>query len=197
MENIRTIFTNDYCETHSDEAIAKKQIQWYEDFGEVIDEEKASMLIDDDLDVWFEDELHELNGFFNGEYHSYLAIGNVGRWNGTFAAGTIFGCDEFESTFYEMLRDCDEFTISDVNGNLRIEGVHHDGRVSFEIKGITDKGEAYYDRWSENWNDQRTESEIHQKMWNDSHYTHVLHFADKVYGKITKHKQKKSVPVMA
>lgn len=197
MENKRIIFTNDYCETHSDEAIAEKQVQWYEEYGEVINEEKALELIDDDLEMWFEDELHELKAFFGGEYYHYLAIGSVGRWNGTFAAGTIFGCDEFESVLWKMLRDCMEYTIKDVNGILQIESAHHDGCVSFEIKGITDKGEAYYDRWSENWNDQRTESEIHQKMWNDSHYTHVLHFADKVYGKITKHKQKKSVPAMA
>ena len=198
MENIRTIFTNDYCETHSDEAIAEKQVQWYEEYGEVIDEEKAAEYLMEDTNFWFEDELHMIEDFIkNSEYSEFLAVGSVGRWNGTFAGGKVFHWDHFTNTLWDILTDCDEFTISDVNGILRIEGAHHDGRVSFDIKGITTRGEAYYSNWEENWNDQRTEREVHERMWNDSHYTHVLHFADKVYGKITKYKQKKSVPVMA
>ena len=195
----RIIYTNDYCETHSDEEIARTISNHYEDFGEFITEDAANEIIDDNLSIWWEDELSELENFFahTSEYNYFLTVGTVGRWNGTFAGGDIFRHDEFKKTLYSMLKDCDEVTIKDVDGILNISGIHHDGRISFDIKGITDRGCAYYDRWSENWSDKRTEQEVHEKMWNDSHYTHVLHFADKVYGKITKHKQKKSVPVMA
>lgn len=198
MENKRIIFTNDYCEICTDEAIAEKQCEYFEESGELISEEKAAEWLMEDNNFWFEDELHMIEDFIkNSEYSEFLAVGSVGRWNGTFAGGKVFHWDHFTDTMWDILTDCDEFTISDVNGILRIEGIHHDGGVSFDIKGITKRGYEYYSNWEENWNDKRTEQEVHEKMWNDSHYTHVLHFADKVYGKITKHKQKKSVPVMA
>lgn len=118
----------------------------------------------------------ELKNLF--EDKKLLVCGNVGRWNGNFAAGKVIEYDEL----YKCWRDCDYMEIYDENGHFYIKSSHHDGTNLFEVKILTDKGADYFYKWEYNWNDRRTEQEIHQTLWNNSHYTHIPHFARNVYG---------------
>ena len=129
-----------------------------------------------DAEYW-EDEKGNLREIFdNGKF---LAVGTCGRWNGNFAGGFIF--DSFAGLMSHF-SDCDYIKLRDENGHFYIQGSHHDGTHSVEIKRITQKGNDYYENWNFNWGDKRTEREVHTKMFSDSHYTNLINFAHDVYG---------------
>lgn len=127
-------------------------------------------------DIYFDDAMEEIKAFF--ENKMLLVCGNVGRWNGNFSAGKVIDVDEL----YKCWNDCDYISIYDDNGHLFIESVHHDGTNYYEVKILTDKGYDRYTRWYDDWNTPLSEEEIHEKLWNDAHYTHIPHFAKMVYG---------------
>lgn len=71
-----------------------------------------------------------------------LLVGTCGRWNGPARGG------KFILTFNDLraaLQHLDYIKIIDRNGHLYIEGCHHDGSDSYEIKQLTAKGYAYAD----------------------------------------------------
>lgn len=109
----------------------------------------------------------ELRPIFNGKY---LAVGTCGRWNGTFAGGFIF--ETFEDLMARF-EHCDYIKIWLENGRFYVKGSHHDGTDEVEVKEITDRGNDYYDNWNYG-SDNRTEREVHRKMFTDSHYTHLI-----------------------
>jgi len=126
---------------------------------------------------WEEEEGKLREVFDNGDF---IAVGTCGRWDGTYAGGFVF--DNFNSLMGRF-RDCDYIRIWDENGHFYVKGSHHDGTHFVEVKEITDKGNQYYDNW--NWsggNDKRTRREVHKRMFNDSHYTHLINFAHRFYG---------------
>lgn len=120
------------------------------------------------LDEWNRDDARaDLRSIFNGKY---LAVGTCGRWYGIYPGGFIF------ETFEELMSRfgcCDFIKIWLENGRLYVKGSHHDGTDEVEVKEITERGERYYDNWSYGSND-RTEREVHWKMFKDSHYTHLI-----------------------
>lgn len=118
----------------------------------------------------------DLKNFFEDE--EILVIGTVGRWNGTYSAGKIISYDEL----HKCWSDCDYLEIYDEDGHMHINASHHDGNNHFEVKILTKRGRDYYSRWNENWNDSRSEQEIHTKLAESSRYTHIPHFAREVYG---------------
>lgn len=128
--------------------------------------------------VNWEDELENLKQWFVG--YRFLLCGTVGRWNGSFAAGTVF--DDFEKTFYEAIRDCDYWKIWDENGHLYIKCSHHDGTNFFEIKRITERGCNLLEKWEYDYDDPRTEEQIHWTIWNNNFYSALPHFAHNMYG---------------
>lgn len=130
-----------------------------------------------DHEVWSE-ELENLKRHFSGG--RYLLCGYVGRWNGTFAAGTVF--EDFENAFYEAIRDCDYWKIWDENGHLFIKCSHHDGTNLFEIKRVTERGCNLLDKWEYDFNDSRAEEQIHATIWNNNFYSALPHFAYNMYG---------------
>jgi hypothetical protein len=130
-----------------------------------------------DENTWGE-EFHALSDFFDGK--SCLLVGTVGRWNGTFSAGTVFY--DFEKMFYEAVKDCDYWKIWDENGRFFLECSHHDGTNMFEIKEITDKGISLLDKWEYDFNDPRTEEQIHETIFNNNFYSRLLHYAHKQWG---------------
>ena len=79
-------------------------------------------------------------------------------------------------------KDCEYFKIWDENGHLYMNGTHHDGTHSIEIKKVTQNGEKYYDNWNFKPFDKRTLQTVHRKMFEDSHYTHLIHYAHNIYG---------------
>lgn len=124
----------------------------------------------------WEEVTSELKRFFDDE--EILVIGSVGRWDGTYAAGKVISYNEL----WKCWNDCDYVEIYDEDGHFYINASHHDGNNHFEVKLLTEEGRDYYSRWNENWNDSRSEQEIHTKLAESSCYTHVPHFAREVYG---------------
>ena len=96
-------------------------------------------LIYDEIDEqnstsWY-DFIAELKKIFKDGY--YLLTGTVGRWNGTFEGGKfISNVNELISSLSHL----DIITFTDDNGHLKIEGSHHDGSDSYELKKLTSKG---------------------------------------------------------
>ena len=125
---------------------------------------------------WEEEESRLKEVFDNGDF---IAVGTCGRWDGNFAGGFIF--DSFNELM-KRFRDCDYLRFWDENGHFFVRGSHHDGTHSIEIKEITEKGKRYYDNWNYNFNNERTEREVHKRMFNDSHYTRLINFAHRFYG---------------
>ena len=68
---------------------------------------------------------------------------------------------------------CDYIKIWMENGHFYVKGSHHDGTDEVEVKEITDRGNDYYDNWNYG-SDNRTEREVHHKMFTNSHYTHLI-----------------------
>ena len=127
----------------------------------------------------WDDEFYNLKDFFSG--HGFFMIrGNVGRWDGTHAAGKIFS--NFEDIFYEVTRDCAYIKMWDENGHFFLQCSHHDGTNIFEIKRITYKAYQFADNWAYNWDDKRTEREIHDIIWDSNFLSSLPHYAHNVYG---------------
>lgn len=125
------------------------------------------------------DEQYEIDKYFEGK--SLLVCGSVGLWDGRFAAGKIVSIDKL----WDCLKDCGYWEVYDEGGHLHIKGSHHDGTNHFEVKILTEKGEELWDKWCYDdcprWNN-LSEREVHRKLWENSKYSHVPHFAKNVYG---------------
>lgn len=178
MKNI--IFSN-YYDSEKEKAIREFLL---EDRGE----DNGWETIDDipNSEVWeemsfneqieWEDVKSELENFFDDE--EILVIGSVGRWDGTYSAGKVISYDQL----WKCWDGCDSMEIYDEDGHMYINASHHDGNNHFEVKLLTEEGIKYYSRWNENWNDSRSEREIHKRLAESSCYTHIPHFAREVYG---------------
>lgn len=103
-----------------------------------------------------------------------LVVGTTGRWDGNFPAGKL--CKSIGDALSEALVNCEYQKVWYEKGHLYLEGTHHDGTNTYEVKKVTDKGLDYYDNWNYS-QDSRTkgysEQEIHEKMWKSSKYTHL------------------------
>lgn len=129
------------------------------------------------IDRWeqeqYDDWVIEFSAFLHNRM--WLACGTVGRWDGTFSGGKLF------SSFSELMSgfsDCDYFIVYDVNGHLYINGYHHDGVISMEIKELTPKGEDYASRHCWDMSDR----ELHEKLWNEHWYTRLPNYAYHTFG---------------
>lgn len=123
----------------------------------------------------WEDEHERLTDFFTGRGY-FLLMGTVGRWNGQYNAGYVFG--NWDDMFYKATKDCDYIKIWDENGHFYMECSHHDGTNFFEIKRITYKAVDFL----ENWENDKTEEEKHNIIWNSNFLSSLPHFAHNVYG---------------
>lgn len=71
----------------------------------------------------------------------YLAVaGTLGLWNRQPSVAKII---DDKQTLRRFLSGYDDIRIVDDNGRLFIDGLHHDGTNSFEIKVLTSKGIDY------------------------------------------------------
>lgn len=123
-----------------------------------------------------EEEFSNLETFFNGE-RTYLAVGTVGRWNGTFKGGFIF--HSFQELLNKVGKDCDYFKLYDVNGHFYMQSSHHDGTNLVEVKVLTKRGEDYYQNW-EYGSDGRTEAVCHKQLFN--RYSVLPNYMHTMYG---------------
>lgn len=139
-------------------------------------------------DIWTEidflmretwsDELDRLKSWFAG--CELLVMGNAGRWDGCYTAGDVF--EDFETAFYKMTTDCIYWKIWDENGHLYLKCTHHDGNNFFEVKCLTEKGSDILETWEYDYNDKRSEEQIHNNIWNCNIYSRLPHFAHNIYG---------------
>lgn len=109
----------------------------------------------------------------------YVANGTVGRWDGTFAGGTMI--DSFDD-LTDMFAKYDDITLYDEGGELVLTLFHHDGRDVFTIRELTDKGEAYYDS--------HPYDDVTRHIAETKGYTKKVNLADKVWGKMKSKKPK-------
>lgn len=128
----------------------------------------------------WDDEKSRLDEVFNDWKGRFIAVGTCGLWHGNYKGGFLF--KDFDDLARQLFKDCEYFKFWDENGHLYVECSHHDGTHSVEIKQLTDKGEEYYDNWDYNWNDKRKDSYVYEKLFTDSHYSHLIHFANRMYG---------------
>lgn len=115
-------------------------------------------------DFDYEEEMRALAAFFNGEKsdmsdfvnpyggNHILVSGSVGRWNGTSTGIAVYkdfdaATDCSPSRFGQgnVFADCEIQKVWDENGTLYLAGAHHDGRVSVEMRQLTDEGERLWD----------------------------------------------------
>ena len=116
-------------------------------------------------DFDYEEEMRALAAFFNGEKsdmsdfvnpyggNHILVSGSVGRWNGTSTGIAVYkdfdaATDCSPSRFGQgnVFADCEIQKVWDENGTLYLAGAHHDGRVSVEMRQLTDEGERLWGR---------------------------------------------------
>lgn len=116
-------------------------------------------------DFDYEEEMRALAAFFNGEKsdmsdfvnpyggNHILVSGSVGRWNGTSTGIAVYkdfdaATDCSPSRFGQgnVFADCEIQKVWDENGTLLLAGAHHDGRVSVEMRQLTDEGERLWEQ---------------------------------------------------
>lgn len=181
-----TIYTNcDYSSEYEQEI----RNFLFEEYGEYNDWETPDDISDEEVyeEMHFNDEISwndfktEAENFFD-DY--FLITGSVGRWNGRFRGGKVISSlDELINCFCE----CDYITITDENGHFYIEASHHDGTNYYEVKRITEAGLEYMQRYEDrcNWGEYDEEF-LHDKLFNNSHYTHLPRYAKTVYNSVNR-----------
>lgn len=130
-------------------------------------------------EVDLDNEHYMLKRFFNHSGY-WMLRGECGRWDGSYGAGYVF--TDFDDMFYKATESCDYIKIWDENGHFYLQCSHHDGTNFYEIKRITDRAYDIIDNWAHNWNDDRSEEQMHDIVWNSNFYSSLPHYAHKVYG---------------
>jgi len=126
-------------------------------------EDMEKYLLGEGREEDFKEEIGQLADFFDGHGNSknetagnpIIAYGSIGRWDGVSTGFTAF--KNLNAVLYGIdspFKDCEIDKIWDEDGHLHIEGSHHDGSVSVELRQLTEEGiEAL---WTlENSNDDR------------------------------------------
>lgn len=128
--------------------------EWFMENCDIEDEDDVS---DDDVYEYINDCLrNDFDDFFaNLEYSKnndkYCVItGRLGLWNGRPQIEPCV-CEDVESAIKKCIDKCDYCIIKQVNGHLEVIGIHHDGRNTFEINLLNDKGVDAYYRIREGW----------------------------------------------
>lgn len=172
---IRTIYDNyTLWETYPDEELTEmaRINGWIEEDEEPTENFLWQLRYDEDSFAW--DEIkEELDAFFKGK--TCIFFGSCGIWDGRHDGGAI---GDFWDLFNIAVSDCDYISITDDGGALFLKASHHDGTNYYQIKVLTDEGEAYFDRWNYG-NDSRTERDAHKQII--KRYSHRPQFYKNVY----------------
>ena len=85
--------------------------------------------------------------------------------------------DSFSDDWYDI-------KLEDENGHLFYTQADHDGTIYQELRVLTDAGYDLLERWYEDEGrlTHLSEWEIFDKVWNSSHYSHLPHLADRIFG---------------
>lgn len=104
------------------------------------------------LAAFFNGEKSDMSDFVNPYGGNHILVsGSVGRWNGTSTGIAVYkdfdaATDCSPSRFGQgnVFADCEIQKVWDENGTLYLAGAHHDGRVSVEMRQLTDEGERLW-----------------------------------------------------
>lgn len=127
-------------------------------------------------EMWYDEELEELERFFHGG--TYIIFGGIGRWDGVRSGFDV--SDDFAKLYRDAVKDCEYIRIYDENGHFHIVCSHHDGTNHYEIKKLTDAGIRYLDNWYYSSNDKRTNSYVFDKLV--KRYSTLPRFAEMEWG---------------
>ena len=123
----------------------------------------------------------DLREFFD-DGSTWLLIGSVGLWSGTYAGGFTF--KTFDEMFDKVSKDCDYWSFWDENGHFYGQCSHHDGTNYFEIKKMSEQGVNLLDDWEYAESDSElylySERQIHEKIWEE--YASLPEFVHRVFG---------------
>lgn len=144
-------------------------------YGESPDENALDKYIQD-INGWYLDDVRGEIEFYEKEngQKQYIVLANLGLWNGRFDGGKII------NGLWEAISQCfEDFNeIYEEGGKLKVVAHHHDGTNYFEIKELTERGEEYSERHKWDMSDR----ELHQKLFNDSHYSRNVKVFKENYG---------------
>ena len=130
--------------------------------------------LDNEIGQYWNDEYENLTSHekVQGEKY-YLVLADLGLWNGRADGGLII------KGIWNAISKCfEDYNKVYFDGKrLKVEACHHDGTNYFQIRELTDKGVKY-------WNNHpyMSDRELHQRLFNDSHYTHEVSIFKEVYG---------------
>lgn len=144
-------------------------------YEETPSEEILQRYIDDTNHCYLEDVEGEISHYekTNGQ-RQYIILADLGLWNGRFDGGDIIvGLWNAISKCFEDYNE-----IYEEGGRLKVTAHHHDGTNYFQIKELTERGEEYAERHKWDMSDR----ELHQKLFNDSHYSRNVRAFKEVYG---------------
>lgn len=189
---VSTIYDEGYYYTEYAEVDARYEIMYQEGLTEQQLYQKYS---DDDIyssimlmrDDTLEEELDNIDSFLSRQAsdtyerpNALMVQGAIGRWDGTSSGYDI--CKRLEDVLWARdapFEDCQISDIYDEDGDLHIEGYHHDGSVSVTIRQLTDAGEEVLDDWMV---DQKPGGL--DKIWNNPDLCPKLDYAEKEFGAI-------------
>lgn len=108
--------------------------------------------------------------------HCFLITGTCGWWNGPCGCGNFIQC---RNDFRSFIQHLDTLKIYERNGHLYIEGFHHDGHDSYELKRLTDKGIEYANRHGF-----AHDRSLHNSIMNNNFYSALPRLAEVIFGSV-------------
>lgn len=101
-----------------------------------------------------------------------MVRGDAQRWNGISS-----GYGRFYESFRELMsdggydgvfKDCRDFEISEIDGTLHIEGVHHDGRVRLDVRAVGADAVGRFNEYEDGHSEAETARYL-DRMWEAAH----------------------------
>jgi len=166
------LFDNtNYCERYTD-IRSELYEQYAEEYDWQMEDDVPDKMIYDEMSFreeidyqYFKDKFTQL---LKAGY--CLLVGTCGRWNGPVEGGKFI--ENFRD-FSTAIQHLDYLKITDSDGHLFIEGYHHDGADSYEIKQLTPKGYTYANN-----NYFAHSRELHQKIMNNNFFSRLPRLAN-------------------
>lgn len=174
-KKIRLIWSDDVDEMFPDEHEREQMYKEHLEINELtVDDLNMDDFLNDTVQMYLDDEKVNINfqERKNGEKY-YLVLADLGLWNGRADGGLII-----KGIWNAICKCFEDYNKIYFDGKrLKIQAVHHDGTNYFQIRELTDKGVEY-------WNNHpyMSDRELHQRLFNDSHYTHEVSIFKEVYG---------------
>lgn len=140
--------------------------------------ERTADLVRDDFEGFLEDRLKECFG--NG---IFLVVGSAGLWDGRHKGGKVLETYDDVTKIWSNYMDIEIFEETKGGyGEFQVIGHHHDGSDHWYVKKLTADGIRYYDKWNYNLDDKRSEEEVHNILWTNSHYSKNINFCKSTWG---------------